>query len=195
MVQSTLPWGFQVTGKATLRCKLERKIQKPKQNLEPLTLSPYFSFPIFLLFYLSFTFLLTFFWLPSLMQSGTINPKGKAKFGDHQCQLWCKMSLLNLKNLQIEISEHKYFRWMLLPSNMNRYLNVQHVAVKHTRCRSWVKAFQNWLFAPRMHEISKCSLVMQNVSFELRNIFKYRIIKNLWGCIDLILTKRRFGQC
>ena len=87
------------------------------------------------------------------------------------------MSLLNLKNLQIKISKHKYFRWMLFPSNMNRYLNIQHVAVKHTRCQSWVKAFQNWLFAPRMHKINKCSLVMQNDFFELRNIFKYRINK------------------
>ena len=121
--------------------------------------------------------------------------KAKQNLEINKCQLWCKMSLLNLKNLQIEISEHKYFRWMLLPSNMNRYLNVQHVAVKHTYCQSWVKAFQNWLFAPRMHEINKCALVMQNVFCELQNIFKYRIIKNLWGCIDLILTKRRFGQC
>ena len=178
MVQSTLPWGFQVTGKATLRCKLERKIQKPKQNLQPLTVSPYFSF-IFLLFCLYFTFLLTFFWLPSQMQIGKENPKGKAIFGDNKCQLWCKMSLLKLKNLQIKISKHKYFRWILFPSNMKRYLNVQHVAVKHTHCQSWVKAFQNWLFAPRMQEIHKCSLVMQNIFCELLNIFKYRLNENL----------------
>ena len=195
MVQSTLPWGFQVTGKATLRCKLERKIQKPKQNLEPLTLSRYLSF-IFFLFYLSFTVLLTFFWLPSYWcKLERKIQKAKQNLEINKCQVWCKMSLFNLKNLQIRISKHKYFRWMFFPSNMKRYLNVRHVAVKHTHCQSWVKAFQNWLFAPRMHEISKCSLVMQNVSFELRNIFKYRIIKNLWGCIDLILTKRRFGQC
>ena len=154
MVQSTLPWGFQVTGKATLRCKLERKIQKPKQNLEPLTL---------FLFFLSFTFLLTFFWLPSLMQIGTEHPKGKAKFGDQQMPVVMQMSLLNLKNLPMKISKPKNFRWMLFPLNMKIYLTVQHVAVKHTHCQSWVKAFQNWLFASRMHEINKYSLVMQNV--------------------------------
>ena len=103
--------------------------------------------------------------------------KAKQNLEINKCQLWCKMSLLNLKNLQMKISKQFFFTWMLFPLNMKRYLNVQHVAVKHTHCQSWVKAFQNWLFAPRMHEINKCALVMQNVFCELQNIFKYRITR------------------